>query len=69
MLLCDSPGMGKTITAAGLVLQIKSLVPETKALIVCNKVLMSNWRLELDKWTVTTRTITFDKNEKVCVNM
>lgn len=67
MLLCDSPGMGKTITAAGFISQMQALNPTNKTLILCKKVLIGNWKCEMERWTeLAIKTMPFDKNERVC---
>ena len=67
MMICDSPGMGKTATAAGFLSQIKPIKPEGKTLIICKKGLIGQWKFEMNAWTdLRVLTIPFDRNEKVC---
>jgi SWI/SNF-related matrix-associated actin-dependent regulator 1 of chromatin subfamily A len=53
-LLADEPGIGKTIQAIGV---INALPELEKILIVCPATLRLNWRRELEKWLVRSRSI------------
>ena len=51
LLICDEPGLGKTVTSCGILGNLKSHDPEFKAFVMVKKNLLDQWLLEIHKWT------------------
>ena len=66
LLICDEPGLGKTITSCGILGNLKSYDPEFKAFVMVKKNILDQWLLELSKWTaLKVITLPPPRNERV----
>ena len=67
LFLCDEPGLGKTVTTAGILAHLKSLKPDFKSFVVVKKPLVDHWKLELEAWTsLRVNTLPHRLEERVC---
>ena len=67
MMICDDCGLGKTVTAIGMMANIKSYAPDFKQLLVIKKSIKQQWILAIQNWSkLKIMTLPHHSNEIVC---